>query len=293
MTLAQLQAELARCDLELLKIATDYPHTIYCYIGYADWEVEKQLIQREIVSMENIGKLITTAENAAASAVTERLTDAALRTESMDFNAIRSRLGNDTTLRLLHAAMGMCTESAEFLDMLKKHLFYGKPFDHTNAVEEIGDCTWYERIGCDALQVAYLDMIQRNVAKLRQRFPDKFTEHDALHRDVVAELRHVENRKYRHQADTYAEFTTLPCDPLNDPWPNEMPSQAKWEQWRMYDMLPGFYWVWRLGEWVPGKFDGNDWWVGGDQLNHAIPVGPKWTVPEKPTMPPTVTGVAK
>ena len=97
-----------------------------------------------------------------------------------------------TTLRLLHAAMGLATEAGEFLDALKKHIFYGKPIDPVNLIEEIGDSSWYERIGCDALGVAYLEMLLRNVNKLRSRFPDKFDESQALDRNLGDERKILE-----------------------------------------------------------------------------------------------------
>lgn len=123
--------------------------------------------------------------------VWEGLTSDALRTEPEYAGALMARFQDPQMIRLLHAAMGMCTEAAEFLDMLKKHFFYGKAFDRVNAIEEIGDSTWYERIGCSALSIMYLEMIRRNVNKLRQRFPEKFTEADAINRNVVEELKHI------------------------------------------------------------------------------------------------------
>ena len=98
-------------------------------------------------------------------------------------------------MRLLHAAMGLCTEAGEFMDQLKKHIFYGKPLDETNLFEELGDSSWYERIALDALEQKYLDMLERNVAKLRARFPDKFKESDAITRDLDKERQALEERK--------------------------------------------------------------------------------------------------
>lgn len=114
---------------------------------------------------------------------------AAVRTEPDEdgyFNA-RQRLSDPRTLRLLHAAMGLATEAGEFVDALKKHIFYGKPLDHTNLVEELGDSSWYERIALSALETSFLSMLERNVYKLQARFPEKFTEHNAVNRDLEKE----------------------------------------------------------------------------------------------------------
>lgn len=53
----------------------------------------------------------------------------AIRTESRDFDAMNTRLLDDGVKRLLHAGIGLSTEAGEFLDALKKHIFYGKELD--------------------------------------------------------------------------------------------------------------------------------------------------------------------
>lgn len=114
-----------------------------------------------------------------------------LRTESIDFEKISSRLDTNN-IRLLHACMGMQTESAEFTDMMKKHIFYGKPFDGKNAIEEIGDLMWYIGIACDELGISLNEIFQMNIEKLAKRYPNKFTEEDAIHRNVKHEMSHIE-----------------------------------------------------------------------------------------------------
>lgn len=89
--------------------------------------------------------------------------------------------------RLLHASIGLNTEQAEFADMLKKHLFYGKPLDETNLKEELGDLLWYMAIALDALGSDFETEMNRVIAKLKVRYPDSFTDHHAENRDLVAE----------------------------------------------------------------------------------------------------------
>jgi len=116
----------------------------------------------------------------------EQIVTDATRTEP-DYALAATRLTDISTIRLLHVAMGLCTEAGEFVDMLKRHIFYGKPIDATNAIEELGDTSWYMRIGCAELEIAFADMLQRNVHKLKARYPDKFTEHRAMVRDLCVE----------------------------------------------------------------------------------------------------------
>ena len=115
-----------------------------------------------------------------------------LRTESIDFEKIRDRIRGNGALRLLHASEGMQTESAEFTDMLKKHLFYGKEFNRANAIEEVGDLMWYVGVACDELGVSLDSILQMNIEKLAKRYPNKFTEEDAINRNVEHEMSHIE-----------------------------------------------------------------------------------------------------
>jgi NTP pyrophosphatase (non-canonical NTP hydrolase) len=110
----------------------------------------------------------------------------ALRTESNDFKAISSRLDNGK-IRLLHAAMGFQTEAAEFTDMLKKHIFYGKSLDEVNLKEELFDMTWYMAIALDELGYTFEEGFQTNIDKLKARYPEKFTEDKANNRDLDTE----------------------------------------------------------------------------------------------------------
>lgn len=121
--------------------------------------------------------------------VSEVFVQDALRTEPGDLQYVDAmkRLNNNRAMRLLHVAMGLSTEAGEFIDALKKHIFYNKPLDPINLIEELGDTSWYMRVGCDALEVQFLDMLERNVAKLKARFPDKFTEEAANNRDLSKE----------------------------------------------------------------------------------------------------------
>lgn len=110
-----------------------------------------------------------------------------LRTESCDMEPIKERLQNEETIRLLHAALGLVTEAAELADMLKKHIFYGRPIDWVNTKEEVGDAMWYVGVVVDVMKTTMREIKQVNIDKLRARFPDKFTEKDANNRDLDAE----------------------------------------------------------------------------------------------------------
>lgn len=111
----------------------------------------------------------------------------AIRTESTDFEAMNNRLMEDGTKRLLHAGIGLSTEAGEFMDALKKHIFYGKELDRVNLKEELGDLFWYMAIACDELDIEFEPIMVRNIEKLRARYGEKFTEEKAENRDLNRE----------------------------------------------------------------------------------------------------------
>jgi NTP pyrophosphatase (non-canonical NTP hydrolase) len=112
-----------------------------------------------------------------------------LRTESRD----PTLSGQDAERRLLHSAIGLATEAGETLDVMKKRLFYDMPLDKINLIEELGDIAWYWALACDALEISPQEVLERNVAKLRLRYPDRFDPERAAHRDLSAEMSALAN----------------------------------------------------------------------------------------------------
>jgi NTP pyrophosphatase (non-canonical NTP hydrolase) len=110
-----------------------------------------------------------------------------LRTESPGNPETVARLIEPRTIRLIHAAMGLVSEAAELMDMLKKHIFYGKKLDLVNAVEEVGDGQWYAGLAIDVLETTFDEVLTKNIAKLRTRYPEKFTEDAAINRNLKLE----------------------------------------------------------------------------------------------------------
>lgn len=115
-----------------------------------------------------------------------------LTTESIDFNKISERLSNPHLLRLLHSGMGLATEAGEFVDQLKKHIFYGKDIDLINLFEELGDLLWYVGIALDEIGLPMEECFERNIAKLQARYKGKFSETKAEDRNLDAERRILE-----------------------------------------------------------------------------------------------------
>lgn len=111
-----------------------------------------------------------------------------LVTESVSFDLIKERLQDVKFLRLLHAAIGMCTEAGEFMDGLKKAIYYdNKTLDEINLMEEIGDLLWYCALALDELGFSFEEVMERNIAKLQARYKGKFSSTRAIERDLEVE----------------------------------------------------------------------------------------------------------
>lgn len=94
---------------------------------------------------------------------------------------------------IIHSIIGKATEAGELLSALYAALFQDEPFDVTNFREEIGDGLWYDAIGLSAIGSNFGEVQTINIAKLRARFPNKFTEFDANNRNLIAERNILEN----------------------------------------------------------------------------------------------------
>ena len=98
---------------------------------------------------------------------------------SKDFVALADRMGEldrqgANIERLTTAGVGLAAESGEFLEIVKKMVFQGKPWNDDNRehlIIELGDTMWYVMQACMALNVDINDVIRRNVAKLEKRYP--------------------------------------------------------------------------------------------------------------------------
>lgn len=109
---------------------------------------------------------------------------------------------NEGNEDLLHAALGIASEAGEFTDQLKKHLFYGAPLDIVNLQEEAGDILWYLSIFIEWSGGNYEEIMERNIEKLRIRYPEKFSLEASQNRKLDAERKVLEGRIFISQKDS-------------------------------------------------------------------------------------------
>ena len=107
------------------------------------------------------------------------------------YNEIVAKLASPQThaMHILHAAMGLASEAGEILDNVKAHLFYDKPLDEVNLVEEAGDILWFLSLLLQQQGLTIEDAVAGNRAKLAKRYGEDFDPTKALNRDKPAELK--------------------------------------------------------------------------------------------------------
>jgi len=109
----------------------------------------------------------------------QKFVDAVTSDASTDFLALSDRLvaldeKGANIERLLTAGVGINAEGGEFLEIIKKMVFQGKPWNDDNRehlIIELGDIMWYVAQACIALEVDFNEVVAGNVKKLEKRYP--------------------------------------------------------------------------------------------------------------------------
>ena len=109
----------------------------------------------------------------------QKFVDAVTSDASTDFVALSDRMveldeKGANIERLLTAGVGINAEGGEFLEIIKKVIFQGKPWNEDNRehlIIELGDLMWYVAQACMALGVSIDEVVGTNVKKLEKRYP--------------------------------------------------------------------------------------------------------------------------
>lgn len=75
---------------------------------------------------------------------------------------------------LINGVMGLCGESGEVIDIVKKHLAHGHELDKEHIIKELGDVAWYLAETAYALDIDLEQVFQGNINKLKARYPEGF-----------------------------------------------------------------------------------------------------------------------
>lgn len=83
---------------------------------------------------------------------------------------------------LINGVMGLCGESGECIDIVKRHLAQGHELDREELIKELGDVAWYLAETAFALDVELEEVFIRNIEKLKKRYPEGFSTEKSINR---------------------------------------------------------------------------------------------------------------
>lgn len=84
---------------------------------------------------------------------------------------------------LINSVMGLCGESGEAIDIVKKWLAQGHELDKEHLAKELGDIAWYLAEAATALDLSLEEILQANIEKLKKRYPEGFEIQRSTHRE--------------------------------------------------------------------------------------------------------------
>lgn len=102
-----------------------------------------------------------------------------------EYQALASRTINPVLSRkelLINSVMGLCGESGEAIDIVKKWFAHGHELDKEHLLKELGDIAWYLAEAATVLDVPLEQIFSANIEKLQKRYPEGFDKDRSIHR---------------------------------------------------------------------------------------------------------------
>lgn len=137
--------------------------------------VLKTILRRDIVVLSVLNCIMNelTKQSKKKPALKNNYQAQALRT---------ARNVTSPDMLLEESLMGLCGESGEAMDILKKHLFQGHELDKEALALELGDVAWYLAMAAYAIGYDLDDILAMNIEKLKKRYPDGFSSEASINR---------------------------------------------------------------------------------------------------------------
>ena len=92
--------------------------------------------------------------------------------QELAMKTVNPKLNKDEIL--INSVMGLCGESGEAIDIVKKWFAHGHELDKEHLKKELGDIAWYLAEAATALDLTLEEILEANIDKLRKRYPEGF-----------------------------------------------------------------------------------------------------------------------
>ena len=101
--------------------------------------------------------------------------------QELAMQTVNPKLNKDEML--INSVMGLCGESGEAIDIVKKWFAHGHELDKEHLKKELGDVAWYLAEASSALGFTLEEILEANIDKLRKRYPEGFETKKSVERD--------------------------------------------------------------------------------------------------------------
>lgn len=99
-----------------------------------------------------------------------------------EYQQAAARTATERCRKLGNAGLGLTGEAGEVADIIKKHLYQGHNLPRDKIVEELGDLMWYIALTASLIGTDISEIMEKNIEKLWQRYPEGFQESDSVNR---------------------------------------------------------------------------------------------------------------
>lgn len=103
--------------------------------------------------------------------------------------AMRTNNENDWQKMILNGALGLCGESGEVADLIKKWIAQGHALNADKVIQELGDVMWYVALTARSLGYSLSEVATINVEKLKLRYPNGFDPEKSINRKSEGETK--------------------------------------------------------------------------------------------------------
>lgn len=103
--------------------------------------------------------------------------------QELAMRTVNPKLNKDEIL--INSVMGLCGESGEAIDIVKKWFAHGHELDREHLKKELGDIAWYLAEAATALDITLESVLEANIEKLKKRYPEGFETKRSIERADV------------------------------------------------------------------------------------------------------------
>lgn len=106
--------------------------------------------------------------------------------EMNEYQAHAARTANRSgtlSIDLAQGALGLCGESGEAADLVKKFAYHGHELPTEKLIRELGDILWYVAEMASVLGVGLEFVASANIVKLSKRYPEGFSSERSVNRE--------------------------------------------------------------------------------------------------------------